>query len=139
MMSSTLPPVLELLAAGRAQPHGAGEERAAHPDVAAEQQVVEHGHLREQLDVLERAGDAELGDLVRAACPLMLVPFQRMSPLWGMYTWLIELKIDVLPAPLGPMMANSSPRVDAERDVVDRHHAAEAQLDPSTRATAAVA
>ena len=26
-----------------------------------------------------------------------------------MYTWLMALKIDVLPAPLGPMMANSSP------------------------------
>ena len=36
-------------------------------------------------------------------------PFQRMSPICGMYTWLIELKIDVLPAPFGPMMANSSP------------------------------
>ena len=32
----------------------------------------------------------------------MLLPFQRMSPIWGMYTWLIELKIDVLPAPFGP-------------------------------------
>ena len=36
-------------------------------------------------------------------------PFQRMSPVCGRYTWLIVLKIDVLPAPLGPMMANSSP------------------------------
>ena len=41
--------------------------------------------------------------------PLMLWPRQRMSPTWGMYTWLMALKIDVLPAPLGPMMANSSP------------------------------
>ena len=37
------------------------------------------------------------------------VPFQRMSPDWGWYTCEIELKIEVLPAPLGPMMANSSP------------------------------
>ncbi len=41
--------------------------------------------------------------------PLMLAPCQRMSPICGMYTWLMALKIDVLPAPLGPMMANSSP------------------------------
>ena len=34
-----------------------------------------------------------------------------MSPSWGRYTWLMELKIDVLPAPLGPMMENSSPSV----------------------------
>ena len=40
---------------------------------------------------------------------LMLRPFQRTSPTCGMYTWLIELKIDVFPAPFGPMMANSSP------------------------------
>ena len=39
--------------------------------------------------------------------PLMLRPCQRMSPTCGMYTWLMALKIDVLPAPLGPMMANS--------------------------------
>ena len=47
-------------------------------------------------------------------------PFQRMSPGWGWYTWLMVLKIDVLPAPLGPMMANSSPGCDVERHVVDR-------------------
>ena len=41
--------------------------------------------------------------------PMMDRPFHRMSPSWGRYTWLMELKIDVLPAPLGPMMENSSP------------------------------
>ena len=39
--------------------------------------------------------------------PLMLLPCHRMSPDWGMYTWLMALKIEVLPAPLGPMMAKS--------------------------------
>jgi hypothetical protein len=33
--------------------------------VAAEHEVVQHGEIGEQLDVLERAGNAELGDLVR--------------------------------------------------------------------------
>ena len=46
----------------------------------------------------------------------------------GWYTWLIELKIDVLPAPFGPMMANSSPGATSNDDVVDRGHAAEPQL-----------
>ena len=41
--------------------------------------------------------------------PMSDSPFQRMSPRCGRYTWLIVLKIDVFPAPLGPMMANSSP------------------------------
>ena len=36
-------------------------------------------------------------------------PSKRMSPCCGRYTWLIVLKIDVLPAPFGPMIANNSP------------------------------
>ena len=35
--------------------------------VPADEQVLEHGRVLEQLDVLERAGDAEAGDLVRRA------------------------------------------------------------------------
>ena len=61
--------------------------------------------------------------------PMIDSPFQRMSPICGRYTWLIVLKIDVLPAPFGPMIANSSPRLDGERHVVDRGHATEAQGD----------
>ena len=43
--------------------------------------------------------------------PMMDRPFHRMSPSWGRYTWLMELKIDVLPAPLGPMIEKTSPFV----------------------------
>ena len=39
----------------------------------------------------------------------MLVPSSAIDPSCGWYTPLRQLKIDVLPAPLGPMMANSSP------------------------------
>src|SRR5204863_9631552 len=35
------------------------------PRVAADEQVLQHGRVLEQLDVLELAGDAEAGDLVR--------------------------------------------------------------------------
>ena len=38
----------------------------AHVDVAAEHDVVEHGHPGEERDVLKGAGDAERGDLGRA-------------------------------------------------------------------------
>ena len=41
----------------------------------------------------------------------------------------MTLSIDVLPAPLGPMMARISPSPDVERDVGDRAHAAERQRD----------
>src|SRR3546814_3759427 len=37
------------------------------------------------------------------------VPSRRMEPCWGWYTPLRQLKIEVLPAPLGPMMAKISP------------------------------
>jgi hypothetical protein len=67
-----------------------------HPDVPTGQQVVDHVHLREQLDVLERAGDAELATLSGRSAHDRLA-LERMSPCWGRYTWLIVLKIDVLP------------------------------------------
>ena len=41
--------------------------------------------------------------------PMIDEPFQRMSPSCGRYTWLMVLKIEVLPAPFGPMIENSSP------------------------------
>ena len=50
---------------------------------------------------------------------LVAVEHDRALPA-GRYTPLRQLKIDVLPAPFGPMMANSSPRRDVEADVVER-------------------
>ena len=61
--------------------------------------------------------------------PMIDSPSNRMSPSCGRYTWLIVLKIDVLPAPFGPMIANSSPGLHVERHVVDRGDAAEPQGD----------
>ena len=37
----------------------------ARDGVCADEHVLEHGHRREELDVLERAGDAELDDAAR--------------------------------------------------------------------------
>src|SRR5438270_7006130 len=41
--------------------------------------------------------------------PRSSLPSSLLDPRWGRYTPFRQLKIDVLPAPLGPMMAKSSP------------------------------
>lgn len=58
--------VLHLLNLGGAKPEHALEPILLHTDVAPEEQVLDHRHLGEQLNVLERAGDAELSDEVGA-------------------------------------------------------------------------
>ena len=51
----------------RQSPVDEGRQHAgAHVHVPAQHDVVEHGHAGEQRDVLERARDAECGDLRRA-------------------------------------------------------------------------
>ena len=57
------------------------------------------------------------------------VPSSLIEPRCGRYTPFRQLKIDVLPAPFGPITANSSPRSTLERHAVERGDAAEAQLE----------
>ena len=56
-----------LLAPHARQEQHLGKRIGADARVAAGQQVVEHAHVRQQLAVLERAGEPEPGDLVRRA------------------------------------------------------------------------
>ena len=66
MTSSTALAVAQLSRAARPRVNSSSAKmlgRAAA--VAADQQVVEHGGVLEQLDVLERAGNAAPGDGVR--------------------------------------------------------------------------
>ena len=106
----------------------AGQPRPLMRMWRPDQQVVDDGHLGEQLDVLERAGDAAFGHLVGTqAHDALALPADVAA--CGRYTWEMALKIEVLPAPLGPMMANSSPGPDVEADVVDGGHATEPQGD----------
>ena len=58
--------------------------------------------------MLERAGDAELGDLIRRLAA-DLDTAQADRPLLAQMP-LMQLSTLVLPAPFGPMSANSSPR-----------------------------
>ena len=39
---------------------------------------------------------------------LKVCPLKVMEPLWGLYTPLMQLSMELLPAPLGPMMARIS-------------------------------
>jgi hypothetical protein len=54
------------------------------------------------LEILRHLGD-------EGRVPRIDLPFQRMSPSWGLYTPFKQLNVDVFPAPFGPMTANSSP------------------------------
>jgi hypothetical protein len=56
--------VADLLAPGPAQPQQGRGDAVADVEVAAQQQVVEHGEVLEQLDVLEGPGHAGAGDAV---------------------------------------------------------------------------
>ena len=99
-----------------------------HPHVATEQQVVDHRHLREQLDVLERAGDAEGGN------PVGPDPFDALAaPADVADLRDVHLADGVedrrLAGAVGPDDGEQLAVGDGERHVVDRHHAAEAQLD----------
>ena len=96
----------QLFLLGRAPPNGAAShDVGAH--MPAQEDVLQHRHVREQLDVLERPGDAELGDR-SGRMPRMLSP-PTGSRLLGRVDAVEAVEVEVLPAPLGPMIANSSP------------------------------
>ena len=113
--------------ARRAPPADGGASRRARPGtlvrvpgVGADHHVLERGHVREQPDVLERAGDPGLGDLVRALARPGLRPPAPHPRRWARNTPVTQLNTVVLPAPLGPMTPKISPRPNAQRDVVER-------------------
>ena len=57
--------------------------------------------------------------------PVMSSPLNMMRPEVGRSTPVRQLKKVLLPAPFGPMMARTSPRVDFEIDLVERGQSAE--------------
>ena len=72
------PRVSSLRCAGQAE-HGA-DDAGAVVRVRADEHVLERGHVGEQPDVLERAGDAELGDLVALLAAERLAVEARPRP-----------------------------------------------------------
>ncbi len=78
------------------------------PGVAADEHVLQDGHVGEEPDVLEGAGDAGAGDEVglrREDGALATLPSV------GTYRPVRQLKKVVLPAPLGPMRPTISPEL----------------------------
>ena len=132
MMRSTNGAVLELLPHGRPPVQGVEQEAAPHLEQPAGHDVVEHAHALEEGHVLERARDAERGDLVGAkarAVPALV----EDAALGGVVEAADTFSSVVLPAPLGPMIATISPRADVEADRGQRLHGAEADADALDR------
>ena len=121
-------PVAMLFGPHRRQEQKLRHEIAPAMAVAPDEQVLQHGRLVEQLDVLEGARDAERGDLVRRARQDALaleayVAFGRV----------VEPRDQVedrrLAGPVRPDQREDLALLDGERNLVDRHDAAEAQGD----------
>ena len=78
----------------------------------ADQDVVEHAHMLEQRQVLEGAPDPQLGAVARAA-PGDVAALIENAPLLGAGSGRkCSSPCEVLPAPFGPMIENSSPFCD---------------------------
>ena len=71
--------------------------------------------------------------------PTSSVPSKRMLPPCGRYTPLRQLKIDVFPAPFGPMTAKSSPAPDGEAHIAERGDSTERKGDVTNVEKGAVA
>ena len=118
-------------------PHG-GQEQDILPElgggmaVPADQQVGQHGRILEQLDVLEGAGDAELGDLVRrhlgdvAALEEQLARGRVVEPR-------DQVEDRGLAGAVGADDGEDLALFDAEAHAVDRLEAAELQGDAVDR------
>jgi hypothetical protein len=96
--------------------------------VAAHEDVVEHGEVREQLDVLEGAGDAERGDPVgphahdRLALPADVA-------LLGLVHLVDAVEDGRLPGAVGADDGEQLAGVDGEADVVEGGDAPEGEPD----------
>ena len=79
---------------------------------AAVQHVVAHGQRAEQLEALERAGDAAAGPACGPRRLVMSAPSSATRPAVGAWRPVMTLNVVVLPAPLGPMSPVICARVD---------------------------
>ena len=94
--------------------------------MATQQQIVDHGRAFEQLDVLECARDAGADDtMARQRGDIAAISMTR--PALGSNTRVMALNTEVLPAPFGPMIANTSPCANRKAEVADRGDATERQ------------
>jgi hypothetical protein len=85
---------------------GAGEEAGMGQVVAAEEQVVEDRQGGKERQVLKAAGDAALGERDRPLAGDVLAA-EADGSTGGAVDAVQAVEIEVLPAPLGPVTANS--------------------------------
>ena len=120
--------VLHLLFLRCAEPHCTGEPRTLHAHMSTGEQVVDHGHVREEFDVLERAGNSHCGDLVRTLTHDRVAVPANVALLGA-----IHLRQRVEDRRLASAVrANDREQltlVDMKTDVVDGGHATETQRD----------
>src|SRR5262245_14705354 len=116
-----------LLAAHTWQEQHLGEWMGAHARMAAGQQVLDHGHVRKQLAMLERARDTEPGDVVwRAATQVLTAKADAPAAA-------VEAADAIEDAGLAGTVRTDQgeqlSRLDRERDAVEHDEAAEPQRE----------
>src|SRR5512141_27679 len=121
-------PVLDLLCPGRAEEDAARQNPAFHELVAAQHQVVKYGHMMEECDVLEGAGDAQVGHLVRLHPGDFPVLEVDRAALWRVAAR--DAGEDRgLPGAVGDDDRVDAPLLHVDRDPVDRLHPSEGEVD----------
>ena len=121
-------------AAPRASHSPLPQHRAEHARpgaaVLAHHRVLQNGHVREQLHVLERTWDPYLRDLIGRADPRCSSPRKAMSPSSGEYRPVMTLNTVLLPAPFGPMMLSDFALFDSEVETIERGRVHRTASDP---------
>jgi hypothetical protein len=124
MMSSTL-----RLALRAADPiHHARDKVVAHQVVAADHDVVEHRHVREQRQVLEGAADAEAGAVVDRGAPERLAHVDELAAARPIAAG-DAVEHRGLAGAVGADDGKNLPALDMKTDVGQRLHAAETDRD----------
>ena len=98
---------LPLLAAEPRPPDHRRDHALPGAAVPADQHILAGGHVREQAQVLEGPGDAELGDPAEGN-PLIRLPWKSTSPSLGANSPMMQLKKVVLPV-MGPIQPTICP------------------------------
>ena len=117
-----------LLGAHRRQEQKLRHQVALAVAVAPDEKVLQHRRLVEQLDVLEGPRDPQRGDLVRRARQDALA-LEAYVALGGVVEPRDQVEDRRLAGPVRPDQREDLALLDGERNLVDRHDAAEAQGD----------
>src|SRR5512140_1247222 len=121
-------PVLDLLGPRRPEEDAARQDPALHELVASQHQVVEDGHVVEEGDVLEGAGDPQVGHLVRVH-PGDLAILEVDRPALRLVDARDAVEDRGLPGSVGADDRVDAPLLHVDRNPVDRFHPSEGEVD----------